>query len=123
MSIVFVLWGALSPENLKRVMNVWQSFFLVQFGWFYQLSATFFLFFALFLIFSRYGKIKLGKDEDKPDFSRPTWFAMLFSAGMGITKILKRDDPEKKKKNTSQSSEKKRRRNPKKGGINGAFAE
>lgn len=61
-----------------------QAFFLVNFGWFYQLSATFFLFFALFLIFSRYGKIKLGKDEDKPDFSRPTWFAMLFSAGMGI---------------------------------------
>lgn len=83
-SVLFVIWGALSPENLKNVMNVWQSFFLVQFGWFYQLSATFFLFFALFLIFSRYGKIKLGKDEDKPDFNRPTWFAMLFSAGMGI---------------------------------------
>lgn len=84
LSVIFVLWGAVWPEHLKSVMNVMQAFFLENFGWFYQISATFFLFFALFLIFSRYGKIKLGKDEDKPDFSRPTWFAMLFSAGMGI---------------------------------------
>lgn len=83
-SVAFVLWGAMAPEHLKGVMNSWQGFFLENFGWFYQLAATFFLFFALFLIFSKYGKIKLGKDEDKPDFSRTTWFAMLFSAGMGI---------------------------------------
>ncbi|WP_257347578.1 glycine betaine uptake BCCT transporter [Pseudalkalibacillus decolorationis] len=83
-SIGFVIWGALAPQNLIEVMSNTQAFFMKRFGWFYQISATFFLIFALFLIFSRYGKIKLGKDEDKPEFSRPTWFAMLFSAGMGI---------------------------------------
>jgi len=36
------------------------------------------------LIFSKYGKIKLGADDEKPEFKRATWFAMLFSAGMGI---------------------------------------
>ncbi|MGO4889091.1 BCCT family transporter [Anaerobacillus sp. MEB173] len=84
MAVVFVLWGVILPQQLTSVMNVLLSFFLVNFGWFYQIAASFFLVFALFLIFSRYGKIKLGKDEDKPEFSRPTWFAMLFSAGMGI---------------------------------------
>lgn len=88
LSGIFVLWGVVWPEGLKATMNVMQSFFLVNFGWFFQLSATYFLFFALFLIFSRYGNIKLGKPEDKPDFKRPTWFAMLFSAGMGIGLIF-----------------------------------
>ncbi|MGM7703212.1 BCCT family transporter [Pseudalkalibacillus sp. Hm43] len=83
-AVIFVIWGAIIPENLINTMSATQSFFMKSFGWFYQLSATFFLVFALFLIFSRYGKIKLGKEEDKPEFSRPTWFAMLFSAGMGI---------------------------------------
>ncbi|HZG71114.1 MAG TPA: BCCT family transporter, partial [Chondromyces sp.] len=83
-SLLFVLWGVMAPEQLSTVMDSWQQFFLVNFGWYYQLIATFFLLFALFLIFSRYGKIKLGKDEDKPEFKRVTWFAMLFSAGMGI---------------------------------------
>ncbi len=83
-SLGFVLWGVITPEHLGRVMNVWQQFFLVNFGWYYQIVATFFLIFALFLIFSPYGKIKLGKDEDKPEFNRASWFAMLFSAGMGI---------------------------------------
>ncbi|WP_166241353.1 glycine betaine uptake BCCT transporter [Paenibacillus turpanensis] len=83
-SIIFVMWGAIWPKQLIQSMNVLQSFFLIRFGWFYQLTATFFLFFAIFLIFSKYGKIKLGKDDDKPEFKRSTWFAMLFSAGMGI---------------------------------------
>jgi glycine betaine transporter len=83
-AIAFVTWGIIAPIQLGEIMNTTKGYFLVQFGWFYQLAATFFFVFALFLVFSRYGKIKLGKDEDKPEYSRPTWFAMLFSAGMGI---------------------------------------
>ncbi|MDF0726691.1 BCCT family transporter [Cytobacillus sp. S13-E01] len=83
-ALLFVGWGVLFPENLTVAMNAAQSFFMVSFGWFYQLTASFFLIFALFLIVSPYGKIKLGKDDDKPEFSYPSWFAMLFSAGMGI---------------------------------------
>ncbi len=40
--------------------------------------------FSVFLMFSRFGQIKLGKENDEPEFSLPAWFAMLFSAGMGI---------------------------------------
>ncbi|WP_270179161.1 glycine betaine uptake BCCT transporter [Alkalihalobacillus sp. CinArs1] len=83
-AIVFVGWGVIMPGNLDQVMTTSKSFFLNQFGWFYQLAATFFLIFAIYLIFSRFGNIKLGKDSDKPEYNRLTWFAMLFSAGMGI---------------------------------------
>ncbi|SDJ04109.1 BCCT family transporter [Alteribacillus bidgolensis] len=84
LAVIFVLWGVFLPNNLENVMNAALTFFMENFGWFYQIAATFFLLFALYLIFSRYGKIKLGKDEDKPEFKRSTWIAMLFSAGMGI---------------------------------------
>lgn len=42
------------------------------------------IFFCVFLIFSPIGKLKLGKPNDKPEFNTISWFAMLFSAGMGI---------------------------------------
>ncbi|MBM7603544.1 glycine betaine transporter [Metabacillus crassostreae] len=84
LATLFVGWGVIAPDRLEAVMNKANVFFLSNFGWFYQLAATFFLLFAIFLIFSKYGKIKLGADHDEPEFKRSTWFAMLFSAGMGI---------------------------------------
>lgn len=81
---LFVLVGVLIPDQLGNAMGIAQAFVLETFGWFYQLVATFFLLFAAFMIFSKYGKIKLGKKDDKPEYNRMTWFAMLFSAGMGI---------------------------------------
>lgn len=53
-------------------------------GWFYTLAVAGFVAFALFMGLSRFGDIKLGKDDDKPEFSMMAWFAMLFAAGMGI---------------------------------------
>ncbi|PPA69102.1 glycine betaine uptake BCCT transporter [Jeotgalibacillus proteolyticus] len=83
-SILFVLIGVIIPERLADAMNASQTFVLVNFGWFYQLIATFFLIFAIIMIVGPFGKIKLGKPEDKPEYNRATWIAMLFSAGMGI---------------------------------------
>jgi choline/glycine/proline betaine transport protein len=53
-------------------------------GWFFVLAVNFFLVFVLFIAFGKYGKIKLGGKRAKPEFSKAGWFAMLFSAGMGI---------------------------------------
>src|SRR5690625_4247133 len=55
-----------------------------QFGWYYMFVIMAMIIFSIFLLFSRFGKIKLGKEDDEPDFNFPAWFAMLFSAGMGI---------------------------------------
>ncbi len=54
------------------------------FGWLLVLCMQGFLLFCIYLAFSRFGHLRLGGPEARPQFSRPTWFAMLFSAGMGI---------------------------------------
>ena len=53
-------------------------------GWFFTLSVNIILLFILYLMFSQYGNIRLGGNDAEPDFSTLSWFAMLFSAGMGI---------------------------------------
>lgn len=87
-SILFILWGVFDPNNLAKYTSMIQDFLQDRFGWFYLLSATLFLVFSFYLIFSRYGQIKLGKDTDQPEYSTMSWFAMLFSAGMGIGLIF-----------------------------------
>ncbi|GGN92624.1 glycine betaine uptake BCCT transporter [Saccharibacillus kuerlensis] len=82
--IAFVLWGAFFPEQLGNSAQIALDFSTEKFGWFYLLTAFGFLVFALYLAFGRFGRIKLGKDEDEPEYSTTSWFAMLFSAGMGI---------------------------------------
>ncbi|WP_119066760.1 glycine betaine uptake BCCT transporter [Rubrobacter indicoceani] len=83
-SVVFVLWGVLFTENLSGVTAFILEYVLGNFAWLYLLSTTIFLGFVLFLAFSRFGRIRLGKDDDRPEFGRLSWFAMLFAAGMGI---------------------------------------
>jgi len=83
-SIIFVLWAAVIPEQAGKTFSAWLKFFTDNFGWSYMLVVTIFLVFCIWLAFSKYGKIKLGKDDEKPDYSTWSWFAMLFSAGMGI---------------------------------------
>lgn len=81
---VFVSWGTLLPDQLAEITSHIQDFLQKKFGWFYLLSATAFLVFVVIMIFSRFGSIKLGKDDEEPEYSYLSWFGMLFSAGMGI---------------------------------------
>ncbi|MFC0470584.1 BCCT family transporter [Halalkalibacter kiskunsagensis] len=83
-AVAFIIWGVVAPTNLETVTTTIQSFITNELGWFYLLAATGFLIFCLYLIFSPYGKIKLGKPDDKPEYNYLTWFAFLFTAGMGI---------------------------------------
>ncbi|MDX1443101.1 MAG: BCCT family transporter [Gammaproteobacteria bacterium] len=82
--LAFVFVGAAFSEPTAEVFGVIQDFIIGKLGWFYILSVSFFLGFVIWLFFSRFGSMKLGKEDDEPDFNRFTWFAMLFSAGMGI---------------------------------------
>ena len=83
-SLIFVLWGAVNPEHMNEVAGKTFGFLIQQFGWFYLLSSFIFLVATLFFAFSKFGKIRLGKDTDRPEYPLVTWFGMLFSAGMGI---------------------------------------
>ncbi|MGQ3381115.1 glycine betaine uptake BCCT transporter [Priestia endophytica] len=81
---LLVLVGITMPAQLETVTSHLQDYITNTFGWYYLIVVTFFVIVCLYLLVSPIGRIKLGKQEDKPEFSRPTWLAMLFSAGMGI---------------------------------------
>jgi glycine betaine transporter len=83
-ALAFIVWGWAAPDSMSSAVNSIQGFLLSNFGWSYLLGASFFLVFVIVVAFSKYGDIKLGKDDEKPEFTTLTWFAMLFSAGMGI---------------------------------------
>ncbi|NHD19070.1 MULTISPECIES: BCCT family transporter [Actinopolyspora] len=82
--VAFVLWGVFAPANLNEIASNVNSFITTNFEWLYILSATFFVVFVLAVMFSRFGTIRLGPPESRPEYSNLAWFAMLFTAGMGI---------------------------------------
>ncbi|WP_017754760.1 glycine betaine uptake BCCT transporter [Calidifontibacillus oryziterrae] len=82
--IAAVIFGAITPNLFEQVTESFQNFLTTAFGWYYLILVTLIVIFCIFLIFSPVGAIRLGKPDEKPDFSKGTWFAMLFSAGMGI---------------------------------------
>ncbi|QYA39110.1 BCCT family transporter [Macrococcoides caseolyticum] len=82
--IITVLLGVISPSAFGEVTSQINVFITKYFGWYYVMITSVFVFACLFLILSPIGKLKLGKPSDKPEFSTLSWFAMLFSAGMGI---------------------------------------
>ncbi|MBA4709822.1 BCCT family transporter [Aquitalea magnusonii] len=84
LTALFVLFGALAPQQLADSTAALLAYTISRFGWFYLLSVFGFMVFALYLAFGRFGHIRLGKADEEPEFSRGSWFAMLFSAGMGI---------------------------------------
>ncbi|MGB6407160.1 MAG: BCCT family transporter [Planococcus donghaensis] len=79
-----LVWGLISPEGFKIQTGEWTSAISSTFGWYYLLTVFLILTFCVYLIFSRFANLKLGKPGDKPEFSLISWFAMLFSAGMGM---------------------------------------
>ena len=83
-----VLFAVSSPDLAGSVFSQTQSWIVDSFGWFYLLAVAVFLLFSLYLALSQYGSIRLGPEHSQPDFSYSSWFAMLFSAGMGIGLIF-----------------------------------
>ncbi|PIC77289.1 glycine/betaine ABC transporter permease [Sporosarcina sp. P19] len=82
--IIAVGYGVINPVHFEEITSAGKAFVASTFGWYYMLIMTALLLLSIFMIFSPYGKIRLGKDTDRPQFSTITWIAMLFSAGMGI---------------------------------------
>lgn len=81
---IVVLWGILSPASMAAVFDTALAASIRNFGWLYLWIVLGLVLFALFLALSRYGNLKLGGEDEEPEFSVGSWFAMLFAAGMGI---------------------------------------
>jgi len=82
--VAFVVWGVASTDTLSSVSAAALAAVITGGGWAFVLVASGFVVFALWLAFSRYGKIPLGADDEAPEFRTVSWIAMMFSAGMGI---------------------------------------
>ena len=84
LTLIAVLVGVLAPNLLENITSNIQNLLTNTFGWYYLLVVAIIIAFCVFLILSPVGAIRLGKSTDRPDYSNVSWFAMLFSAGMGI---------------------------------------
>lgn len=83
-AIAFVIWGIVNTAGLSSVASTTQGWIITNVGWFFVLTASFFVIFVLWLAVSKYGRVPLGQDEERPEFKTISWIAMMFSAGMGI---------------------------------------
>ncbi|MTV24306.1 BCCT family transporter [Nitriliruptoraceae bacterium ZYF776] len=83
LSVVFITVTVSFTGPVGAFFEAASGQLLDAFGWFYILGVTVFLGFLLWVAFGRYGRIRLGKDEDRPVYSNPVWFGMLFAAGIG----------------------------------------
>lgn len=84
LTLALVLFTIFFDEIAGHVFSSTLSWISSQLGWFYVLAVAGFLIFIAFLSLSRFGNVKLGTEHSKPEFTNLSWFAMLFSAGMGI---------------------------------------
>ena len=82
--LFFLVFGGVAPGALMAGANAIQHVITRDFGWFYILVVSFFLAFVLVLMCTRFGRVRLGPDDSRPAYGTLAWFAMLFTAGMGI---------------------------------------
>lgn len=79
-----IIFAGVWTDTARQVFNATLAFITTTFGWYYVLTTAGFVVFTLWLLFSRYGSIRLGVREEQPRFSRFAWLSMLFAAGMGM---------------------------------------
>ncbi|TFB21758.1 BCCT family transporter [Filobacillus milosensis] len=80
---ILVVLGAIMPKQFGAVAEKLFLFTTSNFGWFYLLAVFILVLFLAILAFSKYGKIRLGGEDERPDYPFFTWIGMLFSAGFG----------------------------------------
>ncbi|MBO3083331.1 BCCT family transporter [Cellulomonas fengjieae] len=79
-----IAWGLLRPAGLAEFAVAAFEIVTVDFGWFFGVLIVVVLVFMMWLGFGRHRAVRLGQDDEKPEFSTVSWVAMLFSAGIGI---------------------------------------
>ena len=82
--ILFSAYGGAFSDHAAATFASIQSWLVTYMGWFYMGVVALFFIWIIYLACSKYAHIKLGPDDSSPDYSYGSWFAMLFSAGMGI---------------------------------------
>ena len=81
---IIAVWSVAFNDSFTVVANAAFSFLTTDFGWLYLIAMMIFLGFIVYIGFSKYGKIRLGSDDSRPEYSNMTWFGLLFGCGMGV---------------------------------------
>lgn len=82
--LLLVTFAIFWPDSAADTFGTVQGWIVTNLGWYYMLLVAVFIGIAAVLGFSRLGRIRLGHDDDEPEFGIMSWFSMLFAAGMGI---------------------------------------
>ena len=82
--LLLAIWGIFFSDSLASAASWLFDAVTVNFAWLYMLVMTIFVLFVLYIAFSKYGEIRLGPDDSRPEYSNASWFAMLFGCGMGV---------------------------------------
>lgn len=82
--VAMALWSVVFNDSFTVVSNAAFTFLTTDFGWLYMAAMIVFLIFAVYIAFGKFGKIRLGSDDSKPEYSNMTWFGLLFGCGMGV---------------------------------------
>jgi len=83
-AVAFLAWGVLGGGSLASTASAVLAWVIEYTGWFFTSIATVIMVFMLWVGFGRFGRIRLGRDDEAPEFSMFSWISMLFAAGMGI---------------------------------------
>ena len=81
--LAFVVLTIVAGDWVGDVFGAATTWILSNLGWFYILGVTVFLIFLFIVAISRYGHVRLGADDERPEYPTLVWFAMLFAAGIG----------------------------------------
>ncbi|GAA3022155.1 BCCT family transporter [Gordonia defluvii] len=80
----FVGWGIVAPHSMRVATTSAMTWVTANMGWLYIVAASGFVVFVLVVAFTKYGRIPLGRDGEKPEYRTISWISMMFAAGMGI---------------------------------------
>lgn len=83
-AICVIVFGTVYSSALENISGICMSWVSQYFGWLYILSIVAFIGFCFWISISKYGRVKLGKDNEKPEFSNFSWYSMLFCGSTGI---------------------------------------
>ena len=82
--VSFIAWGVLAPESVSAVSATAFDWAIVNAGWLLNITMALGLIVMIYIGFSRLGRIRLGTDDSEPEYSRFSWVAMMFGAGIGV---------------------------------------
>lgn len=80
----FVITATMYSEDVEKLAQQILDVTATNFGWMYLMATSGFVLFVIFLALSKFGGIRLGADNETPEFSFTSWLAMIFSGGMGV---------------------------------------